>query len=92
LRSGLDAAKALALGASLAALAQPVLQAAIEGVKRTRKMMRILIEELRNTMFLVGAENLQQLHKVSLVITGKVAEWLRLRGFDIEVYARRSGS
>ena len=91
-RSGLDAAKALALGASLASLAQPALQAAIEGVKKTRKMLRLLIEELRNAMFLVGAENPQQLQKAPLVITGKTAEWLRLRGFDIEAYARRSGT
>lgn len=89
IRSGLDAAKALALGASLVALAHPVLQAAVEGLRQTRKVLRTLIEELRNTMFLVGAENTQQLHKVPLVITGKTAEWLRLRGFDIEVYARR---
>ncbi|MEM2946620.1 MAG: type 2 isopentenyl-diphosphate Delta-isomerase [Candidatus Bathyarchaeia archaeon] len=91
-RSGLDAAKALSLGASLAAIAQPVLQAAIEGVRETRKALRMLIEELRNTMFLVGAENAQKLHKVSLVIVGKTAEWLRLRGFDLEGYARRGES
>ncbi|MGB9684344.1 MAG: alpha-hydroxy-acid oxidizing protein [Candidatus Bathyarchaeales archaeon] len=88
-RSGLDVAKAIALGASLASLAQPVLQAAVEGVKKTRKMLQLLIEELRNTMFLVGAENPQQLQKAPLVITGKTAEWLKLRGFDIEAYARR---
>jgi len=92
IRSGLDAAKALALGASLASMAHPVLQAALGGVKKTRKMLRLLIEELRNTMFLVGAENSQQLHKTPLVITGKTAEWLRLRGFDVEAYARRSGA
>ncbi|MEM3579397.1 MAG: type 2 isopentenyl-diphosphate Delta-isomerase [Candidatus Bathyarchaeia archaeon] len=93
IRSGLDAAKALALGASLASLAQPVLQAAIEGgVKKVRKTLSILIEELKNAMFLTGVENPQHLHKVPLVITGKTAEWLKLRGFDIESYAKRSVS
>jgi len=93
IRSGLDAAKAIALGASLASQAQPVLQAAVEGgVKRIRKMLNLLIEELKNAMFLTGAENLEQLRKVSLVITGKTAEWLRLRGFDVESYARRGAS
>lgn len=91
LRSGLDAAKALALGASIVALAQPVLRAAVEGAEQARKMLCILIEGLRNAMFLVGAENTQQLRKVPIIITGKTAEWLRLRGFDIEVYARRNG-
>jgi len=91
IRSGLDVAKALALGASLASLAQPVLQAAVEGgVKKTRKMLAMLIEELKNAMFLVGAEKPQRLQRVPVVITGKTAEWLRLRGFDVESYARRS--
>ncbi|MEM3640729.1 MAG: type 2 isopentenyl-diphosphate Delta-isomerase [Candidatus Bathyarchaeia archaeon] len=90
-RNGLDAAKALSLGASLVSLAQPVLEAAIKGEKETEKLLSLLIEELRNTMFLVGAENPQQLHKASLVITGKTAEWLRTRGFKIEDYARRGG-
>jgi isopentenyl-diphosphate delta-isomerase len=90
IRSGLDAAKALALGASLASLAQPVLQAAVEGgLRNTRKMLTMLIEELKNAMFLVGVENPQQLQRTSLVITGKTAEWLRLRGFNVEHYARR---
>lgn len=93
IRSGLDAAKALALGASLASLAQPVLQAAVEGgVKRIRRTLSLLIEELKNAMFLTGAGNLEQLRKAPLVITGKTAEWLRLRGFDVESYARRSAS
>jgi isopentenyl-diphosphate delta-isomerase len=89
IRKGMDAAKALALGASLASLAQPVLQAAVKGAKETKKMLSLLVEELRNTMFLVGAESPQALRKVPLVIIGKTAEWLRLRGFDIESYARR---
>jgi len=93
IRSGLDAAKALALGASLASLAQPVLQAAVEGgVKRIRRTLSLLIEELKNAMFLTGAGNLEQLRRAPLVITGKTAEWLRLRGFDVESYARRSAS
>ncbi|MEM2280745.1 MAG: type 2 isopentenyl-diphosphate Delta-isomerase [Candidatus Bathyarchaeia archaeon] len=93
LRSGLDMAKALALGASLASLAQPVLQAAVEGgVRRIRKTLTLLIEELRNTMFLVGAAKPQQLRKVPVVIVGKTAEWLKLRGFDVESYARRGGT
>lgn len=91
IRNGLDAAKALALGASLASLAQPVLQAAVKGVKDTEKILRMLIEELRNAMFLVGAENPQKLHKTPVVITGKTAEWLRARGFPVEVYVRRGG-
>jgi isopentenyl-diphosphate delta-isomerase len=89
IRNGSEVAKALALGASLASLAQPVLQAAVKGVKETKNMLYLMIEELKNNMFLVGAESMQALLKVPLVVTGKTAEWLKLRGFDIEGYAWR---
>jgi isopentenyl-diphosphate delta-isomerase len=88
-RSGVDIAKALALGASLASLSQPVLQAAVKGAKDTESMLSLLMEELRNVMFLVGAEKVEQLAKAPVVVTGKTAEWLKTRGFNIENYARR---
>jgi hypothetical protein len=40
-------------------------------------------------MFLVGTEKITDLSKIPLVITGKSAEWLRLRGCNLENYARR---
>ena len=43
-------------------------------------------------MFLVGAENLEVIAKVPLVVTGKTAEWLNIRGFDTVKYAQRSTS
>lgn len=88
-RDGVDMAKALALGASLTSLSQPMLRAAVKGVRETRKVLSLLIEELRNVMFLVGANSVQDLHKIPLVITGKTAEWLRIRGFNPEKYAKR---
>ncbi|MEM2972173.1 MAG: type 2 isopentenyl-diphosphate Delta-isomerase [Candidatus Bathyarchaeia archaeon] len=89
IRSGVEMAKALALGASLTSLSQPVLQVAVKGVKETKELLALLIEELKNTMFLVGADSTKALWEKSLVITGKTAEWLRMRGFNIERYARR---
>jgi isopentenyl-diphosphate delta-isomerase len=88
-RNGVDVAKALALGASLASLSQPVLQAAVKGAKDTVDVLSLLIEELRNVMFLVGAEKVERLAKVPVVVTGKTAEWLQKRGFSVEGYARR---
>jgi len=88
-RSGVDMAKALALGASLASLSQPVLQAAVKGAKDTESALAFLMEELRNVMFLVGAGKVEQLAKVPVVVTGKTAEWLKTRGFNVENYARR---
>jgi isopentenyl-diphosphate delta-isomerase len=88
-RSGVDMAKALALGASLASLSQPVLQAANKGAKDTESILAFLMEELRNVMFLVGAGKVEQLAKVPVVVKGKTAEWLKTRGFNVENYARR---
>ena len=89
-RSGLDIAKSLALNASLTSISQPVLETAVKGAKETEKLLSRLIYELRNAMFLVGAENLESLAKVPVVVTGKTAEWLNIQGFDTVKYAQRS--
>ena len=88
-RNGADIAKALALGASLASLSQPVLQAANKSAKDTESALAFLTEELRNAMFLVGAGSVEQLAKAPVVVTGKTAEWLKTRGFNVDNYARR---
>jgi isopentenyl-diphosphate delta-isomerase len=85
----MDIAKALALNACLASVSQPALQAAVKGAKDTENMLSFLIEELRNVMFLVGAEKVRNLARVPVVVTGKTAEWLKTRGFDVEDYAKR---
>ncbi len=89
IRDGVDMGKALALGASLTSLSQPVLHAAVKGLKETKNVLSLLIEELRNVMFLVGADSVQTLRKTPLIISGKTAEWLKMRGFKIERYAQR---
>jgi isopentenyl-diphosphate Delta-isomerase len=88
-RDGSDIAKALALGASLTSVTQPVLETAVKGVAETETLLSLLIEELGNVMFLVGAEKVEQLTKKPLVLAGKTSEWLKTRGFNVEGYARR---
>jgi isopentenyl-diphosphate delta-isomerase len=92
IRSGVDVAKALALGASLASFSQPILRSAVKGVKETFRTLSILIDELRNVMFLVGADSVQTLRKTPIVIRGETSEWLRTRGFEVESYAQRGRS
>jgi isopentenyl-diphosphate delta-isomerase len=89
LRSGTDIAKALALNASLASISQPILQTAVKGTVETEEKLKCLIEELRNAMFLVGAETLGDLAYTPVVITGKTAQWLHARGFNLQKYAKR---
>ncbi len=89
IRHGTDAAKALALGANLASFALPILRPATKTSKEVKKTLYFMIEELKNAMFLTGAESLYRLKEVPIVLTGKTAEWLRMRGFNPELYARR---
>lgn len=63
-RSGLDVAKAIALGANVVGLAQPFLAAALESAEKVLEVIERTVQELRITMFCVGAKNLAELrHK-----------------------------
>jgi isopentenyl-diphosphate delta-isomerase len=88
-RSGIDVAKAIALGSRLASSSQPVLRAAVKGSRETSKLISRVMDELRNAMFLAGAKSVNDLHKEPLIIMGKTAERLSLRGFDVSSYALR---
>lgn len=61
LRSGLDVAKAVALGADLAAMARPLLVAADRGVEELNTFIETVLTELRVAMFGIGAANIDQL-------------------------------
>jgi isopentenyl-diphosphate delta-isomerase len=89
IRSGKDVANAIALGASLGGIASPILAAALKGPAEVKKVLNIMVTQLRNVMFLVGADSVETLKSSPLVVMGKTAEWLRLRGFEPEIYARR---
>jgi isopentenyl-diphosphate delta-isomerase len=89
IRDGTDIAKALALGASLGSLAQPVLESAVESADATEDLLSVFIEELKNVMFLVGVDKVENLMRAPIVVGRETAEWLKLRGFNVEAYARR---
>jgi isopentenyl-diphosphate Delta-isomerase len=89
IRTGTDIAKALALGANITSVIQPVLETAVKGAEETEQLLKDYLDELRNVMFLVGVENIDSLAKVPLVILGETSEWLKSRGFKIEGYSQR---
>lgn len=66
-RSGVDAAKALALGAELVGIAQPFLEAANESADRAREHAETTIRELRIAMFCTGAATPAALREVRLI-------------------------
>lgn len=66
LRSGLDVAKALALGADLAGLAQPFLEAATQSAERVAARIDRIVQELKICMFCLGVKNLSELRRAPL--------------------------
>jgi isopentenyl-diphosphate delta-isomerase len=79
IRSGLDAAKALALGADAVAIARPMLSAVLEGYDALCAYIRELIESLRAIFFLTGSASVTDLRSRDRVIMGRTGEWLRAR-------------
>ncbi|MFN3345808.1 MAG: alpha-hydroxy-acid oxidizing protein, partial [Chloroherpetonaceae bacterium] len=66
--NGVEIAKAIALGADLAALAKPFLKAAFEpeGAGAVKQLALRLMNDLRATMFLVGAKNIESLKRIPI--------------------------
>jgi len=90
IRSGFDAAKALALGAETVGMALPLLKGAYVGHKAVESMIEEFKESLKVAMFLVGAGNIEELRKCDLLIRGQTREWLTERGFNTAKYAQRT--
>jgi len=67
IRSGLDIAKSLALGADIAAFGQPLLAAALESSAKVIEFIGGIIHELRVAMLCAGAGNLEALRRAPLV-------------------------
>ena len=89
IRSGVDIAKALCLGASMCGMALPFRTAAETGSETAVERVRKVIDELRAAVFLTGSRNAEELRTKSVLITGSTREWLELRGIDVTEYARR---
>jgi isopentenyl-diphosphate delta-isomerase len=90
IRTGVDIAKAIALGADIGGVALPVLSSAILDAKAVQVYLETLIQGLKATMFLVGANTLEDLAKTPLIVKGATRNWLELCGYNLEELARRS--
>ena len=88
IRTGLEAAKAIALGADAVGMALPFLKNSTSQ-EQLNKFIQRFNDSLRIAMFLVGANNIEELKQSNLVIRGKTREWLNERGIDTKNYSRR---
>lgn len=61
IRTGIDMAKAMILGASLCGTARPLLTPAMESADAVRKVIQRIKKEFVTAMFLLGCKNIEQL-------------------------------
>jgi isopentenyl-diphosphate delta-isomerase len=80
-RSGLDAAKALAIGADLVGVARPLLQASLAGDAAVDAWLEQFVHELRTVLFLTGSRSVAELRGRPRVILGDTSTWLRQLGY-----------
>jgi isopentenyl-diphosphate delta-isomerase len=69
LRDGIDIAKCIALGATLGGMAGPFLKAAAQSTEAAVDAIRLIVQQLRVTMFAAGAGNLESLRTSPLMRT-----------------------
>ncbi len=74
-RSGLDAARALALGATLVGVARPLLVVAQQGVDATAAWIEHFLDELRTALFLTGSRTPADLRGKAILL-GRTKEWV----------------
>ncbi len=89
IRTGLDVAKSLALGASACATALPLVRPAMNGPQDVKKKLELFQAEFKAAMFLTGSATIADLMQAQIVITGRTGEYLKERGFDTSRFARR---
>ncbi len=86
-RSGIDVAKSLALGATYAGAALPFLGPATRDSGEVVKALKAFIRGIRISMLLTGCESLQDLRGSPLIVLGRTKDWLEQRGFDTKKFS-----
>lgn len=76
-RTGLEVAKVIALGADLGGLALPLFKAQQEGgLEGADKALQLIIAGLRQALVLTGSRSCAELRNKPLVMTGELKDWL----------------
>ncbi|SEQ79183.1 type 2 isopentenyl-diphosphate Delta-isomerase [Natrinema salaciae] len=78
-RSGLDIAKAIALGARAGGLAKPFLAPAGQSADAVVELIETLVLELRTAMFVTGSASLSELRETEHVVLGRTKAYIDQR-------------
>ena len=76
-RTGLDVARAISMGAMCAGAANLVLKEATESADAVKRKLTIIREELKAAMLLTGSPDIETLSGKRYVVLGKTGEWIR---------------
>ena len=76
-RTGLDVARAICMGAMCAGAANLVLKEATESADAVKRKLTVIREELKAAMLLTGSPDIETLSGKRYVVLGKTGEWIR---------------
>jgi len=71
IRTGIDIAKSICLGASLISIGLPILKAVNKSKQAAKEYLQTIIKELKIALFCLGVKNLEELKKNSKVLLKK---------------------
>ncbi|MBU7004884.1 MAG: type 2 isopentenyl-diphosphate Delta-isomerase [Theionarchaea archaeon] len=88
IRSGLDVAKCMSMGADLVGSASPFLKALTRGEEELSALIELMKTELVTAMFLTGSGTLPEFRQSRIVISSWLRSWLKDRGLDVSRFAK----
>ncbi|MBO8183407.1 MAG: type 2 isopentenyl-diphosphate Delta-isomerase [Archaeoglobus sp.] len=88
IRSGLDVAKSVALGAEIGSAALPFLKAAIESAEEVLKLIEFFVRGLKIAMFLTGSRRVKDLREKQLIVHGRFKEYLEVKGVNVKKFCQ----
>ena len=78
IRNGLEAVKALVLGADLCGNALPLLKVQQKkGTKGVREYLLNFKKEMQITSFLIGCKDINEIHSEKALLLGKLRDWVK---------------
>ncbi|MGE5397484.1 MAG: type 2 isopentenyl-diphosphate Delta-isomerase [Chitinophagales bacterium] len=91
INDGLQAVKALSLGADIVGVAGFFLKVLLDsGLSGLRRVVEGYAYEMKCAALMAGAANLEDVFTLPLIIRGDTAKWLNCRGIDIGRWANRN--